>query len=54
MQVAKTYAFDKRVQLYMAKALNAQLRRGKRYQHVKRVILLGFTNHILFPAERNY
>ena len=54
MQVAKTQAFDKRVQLYMAKALQSQVHRGARYQHVKRVIFLGFTNHILFPSEKVY
>ena len=54
MQVAKTYAFDKRVQLYMAKALNNQVLRGSSYKHIKRVIFLGFTNHILFREEKNY
>ena len=54
MQVAQDEAFRKRAQYYAAKTFFGQLREGEPYSKLSRVILLAFTDFLLFPGETSY
>ena len=54
MQVAQDEAFRKRAQYYAAKAFCGQLSKGEPYRKLSRVILLAFTDFLLFPGDTSY
>lgn len=54
MQVTKTEGFERRAQLYAAKAYCSQIRKGGDYADLKEVIFLALTDHIMFPGKASY
>ena len=53
MQVARESGFTKRAQFYAARAYTSQMQSGDRYEILKKVIFLAFTNFILFPEKKD-
>jgi predicted transposase/invertase (TIGR01784 family) len=54
MQVAKTKGFEKRAQLYAAKAYSRQQNAGDLYHPLKEVIFIAITDYTLFPDKTDY
>ena len=54
MQVAKVKGFEKRAQLYAAKAYCAHFNQGDKYEDLTRVIFLAITDYIVFPNKKDY
>ena len=58
MQASPQQGFEKRAQYYAAKAYTRQLGRGQgiagKYQHLKAVIFIAISDHILFPDKAEY
>lgn len=51
MQVTKIPGFEKRAQLYAAKAYCNQIYKGGAYEDLKEVIFLALADHIMFPGK---
>ncbi|MEK7654947.1 MAG: Rpn family recombination-promoting nuclease/putative transposase [Pseudomonadota bacterium] len=54
MQVTKTIGFEKRAQLYAAKAYCNQLNKGGKYETLKEVVFLALADHMMFPKKSDY
>lgn len=54
MQVAKDKGFEKRAQLYAAKAYSRQLDKSGKYIDLKKVYFIAISNNDLFPEEVSY
>lgn len=54
MQVTKTIGFEKRAQMYAARAYCNQLNKGDKYETLKEVIFLALADHIMFPNKEAY
>ena len=54
MQIAQTSGFEERAQYYAYKAFISQMNRGDRYEGLKEVIFLAFTNFSIFPDKKHY
>lgn len=54
MQVTKTIGFEKRAQMYAARAYCNQLNKGGKYETLKEVIFLALADHIMFPDKKAY
>ena len=54
MQVANSEGFQKRAQYYAYKAYVSQMDTGGRYEDLKKVIFLAFTDFVLFPNKTEY
>ena len=54
MQVTCARGFEARAQYYAAKAFVSQMDRGQKYETLKEVIFLAFTNFSIFPEKAAY
>ena len=54
MQVAPERGFEERAQYYAFKAFVSQMNVGERYEDLKEVIFLAFTNFSIFPHKKSY
>ena len=54
MQVAPERGFEERAQFYAFKAFVSQMNVGERYEDLKEVIFLAFTNFSIFPHKKSY
>ncbi|WCR58699.1 MAG: hypothetical protein PG978_000113 [Wolbachia endosymbiont of Ctenocephalides felis wCfeF] len=54
MQLARDKGFEKRAQLYAAKAYSRQVGKGGEYIDLKTVFFIAISNNILFPEEVKY
>lgn len=54
MQVASFKGFEERAQYYASKAFVSQIKQGGKYEDLKEVIFLAFTNFSIFPKKRHY
>ncbi|WP_395462926.1 Rpn family recombination-promoting nuclease/putative transposase [Wolbachia endosymbiont of Cantharis cryptica] len=54
MQLARDKGFEKRAQLYAAKAYSRQLDKSGNYIDLKKVFFIAISNSILFPSEVEY
>ena len=54
MQVAAERGFEERAQYYAFKAYVSQMKAGQKYQDLKEVIFLAFTNFSVFPDKKGY
>jgi len=54
MQVASTGGFEERAQYYASKAYISQMNKGDKYEDLKRVIFLAFTEFSIFPKKQAY
>lgn len=54
MQVAHSEGFEERAQYYASQAFVSQMGKGEKYQDLKEVIFLAFTNYNLFPRKKGY
>jgi len=54
MQVAFYQGFQECAQYYASKAFISQMHKGGKYEHLKEVIFLAFTNFSIFPEKKHY
>ncbi len=54
MQVSEKEGFEKRAEFYASRAYVNQAKKGDRYEDLKEVIFLAFTDYIIFPEKEHY
>ncbi len=54
MQVVSTRGFEERAQYYASKAFISQMNEGEKYEDLKEVIFLAFSDFTLFPKKKSY
>ncbi|MDR1139034.1 MAG: Rpn family recombination-promoting nuclease/putative transposase [Rickettsiales bacterium] len=54
MQLARDKGFEKRAQLYAAKAYSRQVRKGGEYIDLKTVFFIAISDNAIFPEEVDY